>query len=170
MLKALLDSPRDAGSELTWRDRALTSTVLMSVFASTRLLLLGLYNLAIVQLQLSALAAAGYFLLLSIALTVIVYVACVCLLPFRDHFLLLCGLCKESDSPDASTTAATAAGGGTAVAVAQAARATWSDFLFGRWAVKRRNVAYARLPADPAPGVAVASASASAGGTYSSLN
>lgn len=148
MLEALLHSPRDAGSELTWKDRALTSTILLGVYAFAYNLTTSTYEFITMQLQLSLLVAAFYGILLSIFITLVVYVSMVCMLPYREHLLLLCGLCKETDTLQDSRHDGTM----TITSdnpIQQSIKSSWNEMLFGRWSLRKKG--YRSLSAAAAP-------------------
>lgn len=89
----------------------------------------------------------------------------VCLLPYREHCLLCCGLCSDSTGSNTTTTStrnrsddarvpsATVSTSGSlntananAAAVGQQLRATWRDMLFGRWSLRKKG--YTQLPGN----------------------
>ena len=164
MLEALLHSPRDAGSELTWRERALTSGVLLGVLAFARLLSALLYELVVVHLRLSALQAAGGGLALSLVVTAAVYVGSVCVPPARSRWLQLMGL----GGGGSGAAAAVLSNGGDPSALAAAPASSGSPprqggwlpeglrgLFSGRWATRSRR-GYSRLPGMVAlPGASV---------------
>ena len=87
MLEALLHAPRDAGSELTWKERAVTATVLIGVFTFARFLAVCLGDFVFVRMKLGGLQVAAYSLIITMTITFSIYVWMVCLQPYRGQTL-----------------------------------------------------------------------------------